>query len=430
MKLPKPSQYFTGYSRRSALLSWLPAASLLAAPLLHTGCAPLTFGPALKDHLIKEIGTTLQRTAYADGVDFAKWPDYARKHAEAIDNAESPLEFTKVVNDALGEFGVSHLNLYTPRQGRDRKTGKFSGLGITLQEVDGGFLACHVIRDGPAYKAGIRNADLLTIVDGEPLTNVDVLRGEPGETRTLTWLRDGQSFQATVKLDTHRRATPDEITWLSDEIVMISVHSFISKLYQRKQIEDFFERAAGAETMILDLRSNRGGRLSNTRHLLGQLLPRSTQIFGDVYKSTFERYKKKYPDGPTDAASIVARLVRWYKPIRGRRHKTPFEGRLFVLIDSQAGSGGDLVPAVLQEQERGTLVGVQTMGKVRLGTRKSLSRGYQLQIPIGELVTGKGRSLEGNGAEPDISLSHEQTADTDSILAAVMKIIEAQQPSP
>ena len=275
---------------------------------------------------------------------------------------------------------------------------------------------CNILVDGPAYRAGLRRGDIITSVDNSPALEVEQLRGQEGDQRAVEWLRGDETHKAIVTIGKCREASLDTLQWLGDDVALISIHSFSYRVYDPQEVEQFFLDAHEAKAIILDLRTNAGGTPDNTRHLLGQLLPPDAKLFGDVYKSTECKYRRRFPNEPTQARAIVDKLNGYYTPIRGRLSPDPYQGRVIVLIDAGNGSGGEVTPAVLQDHKRATLVGTRTAGAVRASVKFRIRGGYFLKTPIGELVMVGGSMIEGVGVTPDVKLTAVQTASDEYLI--------------
>ena len=76
---------------------------------LIAGSAFAQFEEEQKETLLSEIGQVLTRQAFVPGVDLSKWETFIEKRKDRLKEADSPGEFSMVVNSALKEFGLSHI---------------------------------------------------------------------------------------------------------------------------------------------------------------------------------------------------------------------------------------------------------------------------------------------------------------------------------
>ena len=395
----------------------------IGALVLVSGCQTSLDGFA-KRRVLNAVGRTISKKAYAHDVDFSqeRWRELYTDEQSLFDEAETDEDFAEAIQTVLDEYGLSHLDCYSAARAANRRHGRRTGIGVLGVELDDGILAAGVVAGSPAEEAGIKRGDLILSVDGAPARKRKQFRGETGQVRQLEWLHDGMPKSADVVQARFRRASPDELTWLDDDIAWIKVHSFSKSLYRRRQVEGFFKEAADAQGVILDLRGNLGGYVHNVSHLAGQVLDRKTCISVIIYRDTVAKFRRKNPDAPGSMAELIAYTDETLLAAARLNH-VPYRGKLVVLVDSLSGSGGELLPAALQELGRAEVIGAVSFGKVLLATTYGLPRGFRLHVPIGEIVTPGGQRIEGTGVQPNVLLTHRETADDDHVIALAREAI-------
>jgi carboxyl-terminal processing protease len=140
-------------------------------------------------------------------------------------------------------------------------------------------------------------------------------------------------------------------------------------------------QARSFKTLIIDLRGNGGGSLESLRELVSRCTSR------DV---------------------VIAIERRRGKEIREVAHpaKSPFAGRLIVIVDSRSGSAAEMFARIVQLEQRGVVIGDRTAGAVmtsRIFPHKTSRSGafYATSITVGDVRMADGGSLEKVGVEPD-----------------------------
>ena len=144
---------------------------------------------AEKERLIASAEKLVQDRAYASGTDFSKWKEIREKYRQQIDNAATDSDFARVLNRALREFGISHIDLSTPSMAQQRRQNEFVGIGIrhSGEGIDRGVTIKGITPGGPAAEAGLDVGDVITSVDSKEVSGPEVLA--EGDKLVLTVLR-------------------------------------------------------------------------------------------------------------------------------------------------------------------------------------------------------------------------------------------------
>ena len=337
---------------------------LLVGSAIAAGSIAQPMTPEQRKAVLDAISTTISTRAFVPGVDFSKWGEFIGKRQEEIDKSETIPAFTGQVNQALREFGFSHIRLQTPRQAA-RRTG-------------GG--ALELFQQTPPTQP-------------EP--------PKPDEQKP------------PVRKET--------LTWVGTDSAVLRVFTF-STGYDRSNIETLMTEAAKAKNLILDLRSNGGGASNNLNHLLSLLLPDKTAYGVFVSRRMTESYVKANPDKPLTPQAIA----EWstFKTRTRVRSIEPFAGKVAVLINRGSASASEIVAAALQELKGAKLVGSKSAGAVLASTFIKLPEGFALQIPVSDYITIKGKRLEANPLVPDAEVTQRpKDGETDPAFAKAIELL-------
>jgi carboxyl-terminal processing protease len=379
-----------------------------------------------KDAILKAVAQTIKERAYARGVSFAKWDALAQQYEERFQKAQTHDEFANEVNRALTEFGLSHLRLLTPYAARVQRTGQGVGLGIQAQAEEGGVRVVSVIPGSPAEKAGLEPGDLITHADGKHIKEPERLRGEKGTAVRLTIKRkDGTLLELTIVRDEFSTIRKDTLTWIDEKTALLRVHSFAAG-YNRELIDQYFEKIAKAEKLILDLRGNGGGQTLNLFHLAGKFFPGGTSLGKFISRDHARQYLEKHPNGTDDPVEVAKEFGLSLSAFG--RGEPPFKGDLVVLVDSGTGSASEILAQAIQEYQRGKVVGSKTAGAVLASTLVNLPAGFALQVPLMEYVSPKGKRLEMTGVTPDVLVEKDVVAKDDALLKIALKAFSSPSP--
>lgn len=139
----------------------------------------------------------------------------------------------------------------------------------------------------------------------------------------------------------------------------------------------------GATSLILDLRGNGGGQVKTLEQLAGRLFDHDVKMADRVGRKTM-------------------------KPLVAKKRKTPFAGKVVVLIDADSASAAEILARVIQLERRGVVVGDRSSGSVMQAEQgMGMLEGTEGVIPYGfsitdaDLIMADGKSLEHAGVVPD-----------------------------
>ena len=262
--------------------------------------------------------------------------------------------------------------------------GQYSGIGVWLRSDESGLVGiAGVAPTSPAEFANLQEGDLIQSVDGETTqdksldTVAKLLSGKPNTTAILSVNRSEEILTFSVKR-AELRSNPVQLKKLKNEIVLISISEF-TRGTARSMRSALAASGAERSGVILDLRGNPGGLLVEATDVAGAFLNGGTVV---------EFFK------PGKSPEI-------FNAIGDGDSKTP----LVVLIDRGTASAAEIVAAALQDRNRAVIVGERTFGKAAVQDLTELSNGAAIELTIGYYLTPSGKRLEGQGLDPDILVS-------------------------
>jgi carboxyl-terminal processing protease len=379
------------------------AALSLCQPTQAAGTA---LEKSTKEEVLKQLEEVVTKQCFVPGVEFGKWPEFLEKHREDVDKAETDVAFAREMNKVLRDFGVSHIRFRTPKAAEQRASGTTSGLGMQVKKVDAGLEVTAVAPQGPAAALGIAAGDVITEVEHKPATEPTAIQVEVGKTIALKLLKKGgETKELTLENKTFSNRRPETLTWIGDDAAVLKLYTFANG-YDRKNVEALVKEAnAKAKYLIVDLRSNGGGAVSNLNHFLSLLMPDSTPLGTFISRTTADEYAKTHTEGQNDPLKIAAWQTRKYKT--NKRDVPPFAGKIAVLINRGSASASEIACAALKECRDAVVVGAKSAGAVLASVYKKLPGGFELQYPLQDYVTIKGVRLEANPREPDLVLERD-----------------------
>ncbi len=262
--------------------------------------------------------------------------------------------------------------------------GQYSGIGVWLRSDESGLVGiAGVVPTSPAEFANLQEGDLIQSVDGQTTKNkslatvAKLLSGKPNTTAILSVNRSEETLTFSVKR-AELRSNPVHLKKLTNQIILISISEF-SRGTARSMRSALAASGSERAGVILDLRGNPGGLLVEATDVAGAFLNGGTVV---------EFFK------PGKSPEI-------FNAIGDGDSKTP----LVILVDRGTASAAEIVAAALQDRNRAVIVGERTFGKAAVQDLTELSNGADIELTIGYYLTPSGKRLDGQGLEPDILVS-------------------------
>lgn len=344
------------------------AIAVLLTLLLSTGLWCLALGPS---------GIAMVQTYLLARFAFVE-PDADLE--EATDKALSAFV------DGLGDRWSYYLPAQRHQETIERRANSYVGIGVTVDSVsrEEGLLVQSVTRDGPADKAGVLAGDVITAVDGVSIagegreTASDRIRGEEGTKVALSLLgEDGASRDVTCTRATLHNASAQG-RLLDDKVGYVQLSNFYSGSADSFQAEVDALLEQGAESLLIDLRGDPGGYVSELEQILDYLLP----------------------EGP-----VFTHKPRWWFKSVYVSDENCVDLPMAVLVNQHSYSAAELLAAQLRESVDAPIVGERTSGKGYSQLTFPLANGGGAGLSTAAYCTGSGHSLIGEGIVPDVELS-------------------------
>ena len=308
-----------------------------------------------------------------------------------------PVDPKKMVYGAIkgmvGELDP-HSTFLTPDMFKEMQVetkGEFGGLGIEITIKDNKLTVISPIEGTPAYKAGVKAGDVIIAINGESTEGITLmeavkkLRGPKGTKVTITIVRRGLKkpmditiTRAIIKVKSVKYRMEDP----ENKVGYIRIRAFQEKT--DKDLEKALRslEAQGVKALVLDLRNNPGGLLTQAVNVSDLFLPRGKLIV--------------YTKGRTREDQM--RFESQEKPI------LPPSVPMVVLVNAGSASASEIVAGALQDWHRAVIMGDRTFGKGSVQTIFPLSDGSALKLTTAEYYTPKGRSIQEEGIIPDVEV--------------------------
>jgi len=283
-----------------------------------------------------------------------------------------------------------HSNFYDPKayaKMREEQHGRYYGVGMTIQPQNGKVYVVFPAEGAPAFKAGIHPGDIISAVDGKPvsvdgknpdgLTTSDMvakaLKGPKGTHVQATMIREGQP--KPLVFDLIRDEIPHPSVDLTYEIRpgVGYIHLTGFQETTAQEVIEAIDSFGNPKGLVLDLRGNPGGLLSQAVEVCDHLLAKGQGIVSQRGRA--------FPD-------------QVYTATHGNGgHTFP----IVVLVNRGSASAAEIVAGALQDHDRALIVGENTFGKGLVQTVYDLGdHTMALALTTYHYFTPSGRLIQRN----------------------------------
>lgn len=334
---------------------------------------------------------------------------YREVDAEALETA--------AIDGMLAALGDPYTFYYTDEAYaamNEETTGQYVGVGMLVGEAaDGDLRVLRVFRDSPAEKAGIEAGDALLAIDGARvggdtpmgLSEASALLKGEGETPVEVEVeRGGETLSFTLERG-EVSINYVEYSILEGDVGYLSIYQFTGDDVEGvKEAISAFQQA-GVSALVVDVRSNPGGLLTDVVDICDMLLPEGLIVYTEDRSGAREEF---YADGEY-----------WDVPMA-------------VLVNGDSASASEIFAAAVQDTGRGIVVGEVTYGKGVVQTLHAFPEGDGMQLTTATYYTPSGASIHGQGVTPDIEAAlatdasviyHAPDAASDAQLAAALEAL-------
>ena len=271
--------------------------------------------------------------------------------------------------------------------------GNFEGIGIEYYILNDTLLVTNVVKDGPAFLAGLKRGDKILKVDtiqvsGRTLPRdqmIGKIKGKKGTSVKLTILHAGdlRTDIVSVKRGNVKVSSIDVAYMLNPETAYIRISKFGANTDK-----DFTEsvrllKERGMKKLVLDLRDNGGGYLTAATGLANQLFEENKLI---VYTEGKHEPRMDY----------VATGGGVFE-----------NGKLAVLINENSASASEILAGAVQDLDRGVIIGRRSYGKGLVQEQFPFEDGSALNLTIARYYTPLGRSIQKSYKDGYAAYAHE-----------------------
>lgn len=326
-----------------------------------------------------------------------------------FDQADEEKSADSIYKAYLSSYDDKYTVYYTADEYKklmESTSGKFYGVGALCSiNESGGVMVLDAFEDGPAYKAGVRDGDVVIKVDDTDITGMDLssavalIKGDKGTQVNLTIVRDDKTYVFSIIRDEIITKTVD-YKMMENSIGYIQISQFdeVTTEQFKEALTDLNNQ--GLKGLIVDIRSNPGGLLNVVVDIVDEIIPKGLIVYTDDVNGNRKEY-----NGSSDNEITVP---------------------MAVLVDGNSASAAEIFAGAVQDYGKGKIIGTQTFGKGIVQTIQPLTDGSAIKYTIAQYYTPKGQVIQGNGVTPNMVVELPKDATEDLQLDAALEYVKGE----
>jgi carboxyl-terminal processing protease len=284
--------------------------------------------------------------------------------------------------DAVGDPYTEFFSPQSFQSTMVELTGLYQGIGAYIGKKDKQIVIIAPMPGSPAEEAGLKSGDMILKIEGQSTAQMNteeasqMIRGPAGSKVLLLVGRLSEKEPFEVNL-VRREIKVDSVkSEMRGTLAYIRIQQFILPTTGdfKKALVDAYQK--GAKGIILDLRDNPGGILSEAVDVSSQFLTRGIAV-KIVDKDGIESVQKVKPGGIARDLPVI------------------------VLVNGGSASASEIVAGALQDNGRAKLAGQKTFGKASVQNFVKLDDGSAIKITTAHYYTPNGTLISGTGLTPD-----------------------------
>ncbi len=258
-------------------------------------------------------------------------------------------------------------------------SGQYNGIGAVILPVNGKQTVMSIFDDSPAQKAQLQVGDAILKIDGEAVGNnkdldlTRLLKGQNGTNIKLQIQRYGEkkSQDITVTRGIVKVESVPYYGMINETVGYINLTEFSGTA--AKEVKAAFAdlKAKGMKQLIFDLRDNGGGLLNMAVEICNMFIPKEAEV-----------------------VNTKGKVAEWNKVYKATMAPVDLEIPIAVLINNHSASASEIVAGVLQDYDRGVLVGQRSYGKGLVQVTRDLTYNCKLKVTTAKYYIPSGRCIQ------------------------------------
>ncbi|WP_296623341.1 S41 family peptidase [Marivirga sp.] len=262
---------------------------------------------------------------------------------------------------------------------RIMSTGQYGGIGTTMGKIEDRHVVMMIFEGSPAEIAGLKIGDELVEINSIPVEDYStdeintLLKGQIGTIVEVKVNRTGvkKPLEFSINRDRINIESVPYYGLIEGDIAYIRLTEFSSGAGASVRSALVELKGKGAKKVILDLRGNPGGLLNESIEVSNVFIPKGLEV-----------------------VSTKGKIEEWNKSYTSNKNPVDINIPLTVLISNNSASASEIVAGVMQDYDRGVLVGQRSFGKGLVQATRPLSYNSQLKITTAKYYIPSGRCIQ------------------------------------
>ena len=254
--------------------------------------------------------------------------------------------------------------------------GEYSGIGAVVRTYKDKVVIVEPYKGYPADKAGLKAGDEIIKIGDIAIADIkddadELLKGANNTSVNITYVRQGETKSTTVNRESIEVDAVPYYKMIKENTGYIVLSKFNKKATEQTKEALLNLKNDGAKKIILDLRDNPGGLLTEAINVTNLFIPKGELVV--TTKSKVKKFNREYKttNQPVDT-----------------------EIPLVVLVNGRSASASEIVSGSLQDLDRAVIVGARSFGKGLVQRPLKLTYGTQLKVTISRYYTASGRCIQ------------------------------------
>lgn len=381
------------------------AVAIVIAFVTATFAITMSVSQRIYNKLISNLQERVASYALIDELDAVVRENYYGSVSESSRN-EGMLEGYL---DSLNDSSSYYLSPSAYATYQASMKGEINGIGInsTFDFNSGYIKVTSVLEGSTAYNAGIKEGDLISVIDGEAVTQdnylelTENLNGNKLTSVKITYVRNNTAKTVSVMMGYSAKSV------YSKEVSSNTVYVRIDGFYGNtaRQLNEVLETLSDeVDSIIFDVRGTKEGSVQYTTDALKLLVPIASEGSGALATEIDK-------DGNETYYASNSQCISGYK--------------IAVLTNGATEGCGELFACDLRDFGVAVLVGTKTAGNANVQQAFSLSDGSGVILTVAKVKPYITETFDKTGLEPDILVEYAETEESDTQIEKALEYLSA-----